>query len=521
MSSQINTRQIGLFILIGAGLFLAWFAGNYVADEDYLPIAVVVVSAVCLAIFFGLGRSLYLLIPVCWGLTGRINILPLPFDVRQLVVVAASGIFIADLIFKRRSRKQHFNKLIDALLILNLFYLAITFCRNPVGVAAIGGGERVGGRPYIDVILGVMTYLILSREIMPPTFFQKLPKWILATAAFAAFAGAVGMFVPAVGAKLAYFYSGFGPSGSVVGDVGAATGIVSMGEDRLEFLSYPGGVLCLYVVSLINPLQLISPSRFRALAAYSSGILMVMLSGFRDGFVSIILSTVASTVVRDRFVGFVKLAFIFIVIALTAIALSLTDLKLPFTFQRTLSFLPGNWDYEAVASAKDSSEWRFKMWREVIESDKYIHSKIFGDGFGIPRVEFERQMASMIGGGSAYQGEMGAQEAFMINGDFHSGPLTIVRFVGVIGLLLFLPLIFMTSWYAFTLIRRTRGTPYQFCMLFVGIPQLANPIFFLFVFGDYRIELISQLFTIGLLKMLDASLNDYQKRNFLMPKALS
>ena len=453
-------------------------------------------------------------------MTGKVSILPLPFDVRQLLVLVASGIFIADLIFKRRIRKQRY-KLIDALLIINLMYLTLTFLRNPVGVAALGGGERVGGRPYIDVILGVMAYLILSREIMSPTYLKKLPQWILAAAAFAGLAGAVGMFFPSIGAKLALFYSGFGPVGSLVGEVGNAIGNVSIGEDRLEFLAYPGSVLCLYVVSLINPVHLIRPAHLRALAAYTIGVVFVMLSGFRDGLIGVIMSTYAAVMLRDRFVGFVKLGSLFVLIATGVALLSISNIQLPFTFQRTLSFLPGDWDPSAVASAKDSSEWRFKMWREIIESDKYIHNKIFGDGFGILRLEFERQMAAKQSGSLAYQGELAAQEAFMINGDFHSGPLTTVRFVGVIGLLLFLPLLFMTAWYAYTLVRMTRGTPYQFSMLFVGIPQLFNPLIFFFVFGDYRLELVNQLFVIGFLKMIDGSLRNYQKKGLLITKPIS
>lgn len=511
MSSQINVQKLSLYFVIGAGILFAWFAGNYVAEENYFPIVAVLGSLGCLVVIMGMGRSIYLLIPIFWGLTGKISILPLPFDVRQLVVIAASVIFIGDVIFKRKMRKPQY-KIIDLVLLLNLIYLAVTFCRNPVGIAAIGGGERVGGRPYIDVILGVMTYLILARERITQEFFLKLPKWILATAAFSAFAGAVGMFVPSVGAKLSFFYSGFGPSGSVVGQVGNALGNVQLGEDRLEFLGYPASVLCLYVVSMVNPLQLVSAAHIRALVAYSSAVVMVMLSGFRDMLITVILNTAAATVLRDQFVGFVKIIFAVISISLLGVLLSFTDLKLPFTFQRTLSFLPGNWDSLAVASAKNSSEWRLEMWKEVIKSDKYIHSKTFGDGFGIPRIEYEKQMAIMMSGGGGYEGELAAQEAFMINGDFHSGPLTTVRFVGVVGLLLFLPLIFMTSQLSFRMIRETKKTPYQFCMLFIGIPQIFNPVFYIFVFGDYRSELVNQLYTIGLLKMISSSLSHYRRQ---------
>jgi len=105
MTSQINTRQIGLLFVVGLGLIFAMFAGNYIAEEDYLPIVVVLGFLIVLTVILGVSKSIYLLIPVCWGLTGSVSALPLPFSVRQLVIIAAGAIFISSIIFKRQSAK--------------------------------------------------------------------------------------------------------------------------------------------------------------------------------------------------------------------------------------------------------------------------------------------------------------------------------------------------------------------------------------------------------------------------------
>ena len=509
MSQSVTSQKLGFFGVIVAGLLFAWFAGNDIADENLFPIAVVLGGLFSLTVIFGLGRSVYLLIPITWGMTGKISVLPLPFDVRQLVVLVSSGLFISDLIFKKRIRKQRYQK-VDILVFANLLYLSVTFLLHPVGVAAIGGGDRVGGRPYLDVLLGLMAYLILSRQKPSLHYIKRLPVFCLSVALFSAFAGLVGRFLPAVGAKLAYFYSEFAPGMIVEGNLAGFVSGTQFGQDRMEFLLYPGTTVCLFVVSQVNPAFLIRPEYWRSAIFYICGVLMVMLSGFRDGLINIVMTAFAASFLREKFMGIVKILFFVITIVLGGIVASYADFSLPYTFQRALAFLPGNWDVDAVASAKDSSEWRIEMWKEVIKSDKYIRNKIFGDGFGIPREDYEKQLVIMMsGGGGGYEGALAAQEAFMINGDFHNGPLTVVRCMGVVGLFLFIPLTIAVAFYAYRMIMATHGTPFQTYVLYVGIGLLVNPVIFLFVFGDFKAEIVNDLFAIGLLNMISTSFDDY------------
>jgi hypothetical protein len=505
MVSQINTRQLSLILVTGLGILFALFAGNYVADEDYTPIAVVLGFLVVVTIIFGAGQSIYALIPICWGLTGKISVLPLPFDVRQLVIILACGLFIPAIIFKSKMRKPTFES-IDLWIWINILYIASAFFRNPVGVAAIGGGARVGGKPYVDVILGLMAYLMLSRFLISPRFAGKLPIYMVLVSAFTALAGGIGMLVPSVGFVLGKFYSTFLNSSSLVG--GEAVEAV-MGETRLGFLTGFGSSLILFCISSVNPLQLIRIQNLKLLIFYCSGYIMILLGGFRNGIIAAALQSAAAIFIRDRFVGIVKFLFLTFIITVGGILVSYSPVNLPYTFQRALCFLPGNWDETAKADAQGSSEWRFEMWKTALTSDKYIKSKFFGDGFGFLREDFERGVDIMYGRARLGANES-AQEQFLLDGDYHSGPVSSIRFVGYLGLVLFMILLVKSAFYATSLIRKCMGTPFEKISLFLGIPIIIYPLFFVIVFGDYRTGIVDLLYNVGMMKLLNLSLSDYQ-----------
>ena len=493
------------FLVILGGCLFAMYAGNYIAEENYVPIAAVLGIFAAGTFFFRMGTNMYLMIPVCWGLTGSISILPLPFNVRQLMIILATVLFLAGYIFKVGKPYRVTYEIIDLWIWINLGYLFTVFLRNPVGFAAIGGGGRVGGKPYIDVMLGVAVYLMLSRFRMPLSFAKRLPLLMVGVAAFASFAGALALFFPGVGNVLGRVYSDF----ASIGDFD--TGSISAGETRLGFLLGIGTALSLYVVCRVNPVKLIEPVNIWWLVLYVCGVIMVLLSGFRNGIIEIFLMTTIAAMIKERWDGFSKIMVFTMVLALCGVVASFTTLKLPYTFQRALCFLPGNWDAEALSDAKGSSEWRYEIWRLALTTDRYIHSKVFGDGFGFSREEYERCLYAMLNGTRAYEGEGSNQEAFLIDGDFHSGPVTAIRFVGVVGLALLLPLFYMSITYAIRLIKRAERSPYQFCVLFFALPAIYMPLLFLFVFGDYRTGFVYLLFNIGMMKMLSASIESHQE----------
>lgn len=506
--SNLNTQRLGLFLIMGIGILFAFYAGNYVAEEDYTPIAIVLGGLVGITLVFSVGTNAYLMIPICWPLIGSIYLLPLPFNVRQLAMIFASLIFVSDLIFKRTRKKKVPFDILDLWVCINVGYLVTVFFRNPVGINVLGG-DRVGGRPYVDVALGVMTYLILRRETISPKMSRLIPVVWLGAEIFNAVGGLVGVYFPILGSKIGMLYSGFLPSFGR-----EALGAV-VGEDRLTSLQSAGTTMVLYIVCNVNPTYLIRPQNFVKLLGYLLGVILIMLSGFRNALFNVFLTTAFGVILRDRFVGFVKVLTIALTVVLTALLLSYSSINLPWTFQRTLSFLPGNWDPTAVAAAKDSSEWRYEMWRLALSTDRYIHNKLFGDGFGMSRQDYERVLDAGLGG-VGFIGESATQEQFMVSGQFHSGPVSSIRFVGYFGLLLFLVLLLILPRCAYLLIGRSRGTPHQFLALFIGIPVIIYPIFFLFVFGAYENDIINALFFAGMIKMLNSTLDQSKQHHSLM-----
>lgn len=495
--NNINARQLGLFLLAGLGVLFSFFAGNYVADENYIPLLAVAGFMVVSLVFFSVGTSVYLLIPACWGLQGQISILPLPFDVRELAIILASVFFVSGLIFKTDKGKLTIEK-IDVILLINIGYLVTVFFRNPVGINALGG-DRVGGKPYVDVVLGMMAYIMLSRYSIRKQDALKLPLIWICTAGFSSLAGTISQVLPGLGTVLGKFYSPFTPF-----DMSEAGGDVTMGETRVSTVDL-GSALVLYVCSKYNPTTILKNNRIGAFFSYLLGWVLIFLSGFRNAIIGAFLTTLAATVLRDRFLGFVKVAFLTLTILIGGVLISYTNITIPLTFQRALSFLPGNWDQEAIQDAKGSTEWRFRIWTIALTSEKYIKSKMLGDGFGFLRADLET-MADAMHGGAGFGGEDSAIEAELINGDFHSGPVSSIRCVGYVGLLLFFPLLIAKAIYALDFIKNARGTHFQFLSLFVGIPNIFSPFFFVFIFGDYRGDLIGTLYTVGLLKMLNKAL---------------
>lgn len=495
-STNINSRAITVFIIVAIGLIVALNAGNWIADENYTPIAVLFAALLGILAFFGFGKVGYLLIPICFGLTGQISMLPLPFSVSQLVIMLSSGVFISSLIFKKKIRKPS-HEIIDLLAWLNIIYLFVVFLRNPVGVRALGS-ELVGGKPYFDFMLGVMSYVILSRGVISPKQAKVVFRWSIGLTVAVSLICTAIFFVPAIGKVLGKFYSAFSTwSLEDISDI-------SVGATRLTPLQDGGLSLVLLSLCYSDPMKMLDPGYHRYLLSYFTGIIMVLLSGFRSALFEIFFLTAVASFFRSKIVGLSKFAFAILCIATLFMLGSFTDLKLPITAQRALCFLPGNWDADAVTAAEESSEWRFRMWELMMKTDYYIRSKLWGDGYGFTQKEFEIMM-SLKEGGAGFGGVDAHLEPHLIQGTVHSGPISSIKRVGYVGLGLLIIFMVGLSIYAYQSLKAAQGTPYEIIGYYYCLPIIITPFLFIFVFGDYS-DISKLMFYLGMLKMINESI---------------
>jgi hypothetical protein len=151
------------------------------------------------------------------------------------------------------------------------------------------------------------------------------------------------------------------------------------------------------------------------------------------------------------------------------------------------------------------------MWKDAL-SGGFIKNKLLGDGFGFDRAAMNL-IADQMQGGVGFVGGT-RHEAHMIRGSFHSGPLSSIRFVGVVGLVLILCLMGAVFRLALITAFKAKGTPYFPLALFVGIPFLWLPFHFIFIFGAFDNALKSLIIGIGMLNIIGKSIVTFGNFNF-------
>jgi len=454
----------------------------------------ILLGVASIALVVWLRAKTWILIALTWDLSGSVPLTNLPLGVRDFVVLVVLGsyvIFYAVKLIRVSTRLD----MVDFLIGLMLLYLLTVYIRNPVGTAALGS-EKVGGRPYFDAGIAFLAFAVLSRAPVDSQSLRRMPFYLLIATALTSLASLGISLFPAFGAPLGSIYSGFAPAEGVVqADV----------TERQQGLSWGSNNGMRLLCSYFPPITLLIPLYFWRFSAASACMAGVLLSGFRSSLVTVVLYSVLSSFFQRRIKDIVIIGIIGAAM-ITLLGLGNRRIfTLPLAVQRALTMFPGNWDPIAEANAKDSTQWRLEMWRIVLNEDRYIQNRVFGDGYGFTRSELATMISEQLGGQGFYGGAR--QESFMISGMFHSGPLSTIRYVGYIGLFIYTSLIVLMATRAWKLVRAVEGTPYFPAVLFVGMSIIISPFVFYFIAGAFQYNLPDTIFAAGLLKLLERGVN--------------
>jgi hypothetical protein len=381
-----------------------------------------------------------------------------------------------------------------------LAYVLSVFLRNPVGTESLGS-NRVGGKPYVDVIIAYLGYWVLARASVGLRQARFVPLLTLFGTSASAALNFLSYRLPWLVGPISMVYAG----------IAAAENNADMFAEfqdegaRYFYLQGVGISLTNAACSLWRPLTLVNPLHFRRFVCFMLGIGAILLSGFRSGFFGVAEIFLLSSYFRGGWREAMRVTMVgggllvFIMIGQGRL------FDLPYPAQRALSFLPGKWDESAKMEAQGSTEWRLEMWEAMLTGNKYIQNKWLGDGFGFTHQQLEIMTANMMTGTTEDQ-----QENLMINGGVHSGPVTAIRYVGYIGLLMFLIFLVLLACYAVRLIRRARGTP-LFPVAFVfGAGLILYPFNYVFIFGSFDGDLPNAIMSLGYLKLIQNSLDAYE-----------
>ncbi|MEI6674206.1 MAG: hypothetical protein WCO57_03405 [Verrucomicrobiota bacterium] len=493
--SFMDSKKIQFIILGILATFVALYLGISAATAQFETIVWVIGSTVVITCI-ALGRKIWLLIPFmsALGIGFRIPGQPDSGLMGQILVI---GFCVPLFLMRKLPLRLAWTELEFWVLVVTLF-VAQVYLRNPVGVN-IFGGESVGGKPYAIFAITMVSGLLLSGLKVHASDL----KWVLRLSILGGLTNLVvsilGMLVPVVG-----FYTGgsylrtdqpnYEEYGKKV-DTEAAT--------RIGFLGAFGNNLALWISAYISPLRACQRPFWASLILLA--LAATMMSGYRNNVAAVGMTFLVGIAYRSGFSGLVATIWS-IIVALCLLTAINTLSPLPPNVQRSLSFLPGNWNQRYSLEAESSNEWRFDIWREVLLTDRWIENKWFGDGLGFKASELASQTAMRRGVRKGISGFDAHRESILTNGDYHSGPIQTIRTIGYIGLMCLLLAQIRVAIHAHRQIMRCRNSEWFPLALFIGIPLIWSPIFFVFIVGTFKGATSSLLIGCGMIRLLQNNL---------------
>lgn len=492
----MDSNKIKAIIIAVLATFAALYLGISAATAQ-LEVIGWVMGGLTLITCLLLGRRIWLLMPllVSTNLSLRLPGAPDSTLLAETLVLSFCSLL---LLMRQLPFRLKGSELLWWILILGLFVVQV-YVRNPAGLSVFGG-TTVGGRPYFLFAIALFTSILLSGLIVPPAELKTALKLSILGGLANLGISVLGHFIPTVGYWTGATYTNSGEedltnAGEAV-DTGRAT--------RVTFLSPLGTNIALWVSSFKSPLTGCLHPIWGGLILLS--IAAAALSGFRNAVAMVALTYLVGLYYRGGVVS-IFLSAIGGALALAILAIVNMASPLPPNFQRSLSFLPGTWEQRYIQDAEGSTEWRVEIWKEVLLTDRWITNKWLGDGLGFSARELAYQ-ASLTEGQkrTGISGFDSQRESILASGDYHSGPVQTIRIIGYIGLAALLMYQFRLAVHAHRQIIRCKNTEWFPVSLFIGIPLIWNPIFFIFIFGDFKSAASTLLIGTAMVRLLENNL---------------
>ena len=436
---MITERTIINFLVIGATLFLAPFIIYSTLTIDYGPIVLLGGFCILALGFFFLKDKLCIWPLLGTGIVGTLNFLPLPLQATHIFCILLICYFITGYIaIRQTSIKLGRTRFLWPILIVTLIVL---YHNHSVGVHVLGSATE-GGKPAILIFLVVVAYFCGINVKSPPVnFLSRVPIYFVLLSFISNIPFFISSFFPSLAPYLYYI------SGNVNLDVYAESqGGTSIGEEggigRSLALASISAALQLFLVARYPIGSWVRPERWwvAGLALICMG--LAVESGYRNVLFSYVVVTMVATLCHYSVRALVLPLSLFMV-AMVLIVASNDNLihvpvnRLPLIAQRSLSFFPGDWDSEALESAKESNDFRMNI-QNVYIKEYLLKSPFFGNGYSIDTKEYDALNTGMM---SATDDASYIQAKLFITGKmFHTGWLSVYDAVGIVGTLAFVVL---------------------------------------------------------------------------------
>jgi hypothetical protein len=358
---NISVTQITWAIGLLLGLALAIAMGSAVGSNDFQKVIMILGAGIGIATFLVIGKHYWLLIPLSMGA----KFPAVPFGGRSLefpeLAIAACSVFFI-LRVATRKEKLHLFRSINLPILIFVAWVSMVFVLNPIGLAMLGSSTG-GGRFYVKIALAFAAFVILSNR----SYSERDIRWVIALLIFGAIFGVVYGFAE---------YTLVGPA------IDPVTGMV--GDEFYtwhQLLSLPAMTIAFLVFSRWSPREVFGLQRPLIALIYLGCLALVLLSGKRMGLAAVLMAPAVSALMFRQMIYIpVALALLFTAVATLVVGQG-QWFNLPIVAQRTLSWLPGNWDSELENLRGGGDDFRTELRRVAMESIKRY--PIVGRGFSI------------------------------------------------------------------------------------------------------------------------------------------
>ena len=482
-------REDIIKILIQTGLFLgAVLLGIFIAPSQPL-----LVLGLCLGIFVfvflgKLGRRMWILFPITAGFTGSINLIPgglSPFQVVSILLFMMCLYFLAnDPKFRIRTGPWWIFWPLGA---LNLILLYNWIKGRDLGMNMFGS-RMVNGKAYIECIVPFVGYVAAISIRKPDSFHDRmLPLYVLFGYFVDTLFFAISTIFPMISPILYRYYS------SVNLEAFEAVGVSQTAAISQDYVLRFGASGVLAYIGL-TALQVYLPYyRWLALPGLFVGPLFLLISFFLS-----LISGFRNTIAKFFLIGLIGLwqsfrvySFFLILPALAILGLFLWShgklFELPRSVQRSLTWLPGDWDPSVKNATEGSSKFRVNL-RRVYMSEFFRSTNLLGEGYLYRREDLLLSQESFWRR-AGFTKEMDEDESirgYIIRRSHHEGILNVHHITGHLGTLVWVvfSLLVLIKCLPFVLLEQVN--PRTSTAHFGAILMLIAIIGFWFLFGSLR-----------------------------------
>ena len=481
---NLTVQKVCLFLITVVFFIAAPWITSEVLGGNTLPLIALGGVAVTLLFVYGLGDRCWWIIPFCLSIDGCLNFLPLNFSMQELAVLTVFCYLLLRMILGMDVPWKLGPAILwvplSGVLAVVLYHWIIS---GDIGIKMLGGSGW-GGRKYFKVFIAFLCIpLLASFPGMRWQDLQKVPLIYFLGSFVDIVPDLLTTFIPASAPLVWRVYSGVNLSefgGALKGNFAGEAGITRFGT-----LAKMGSAFGLVILCYLPPYTWLQPARLWALPAIILGGAFCALSGFRNTVFRYGLSLLAGMVATLRF----KSLLVLPLLASAVLAVSLTQGKVfqyPLQIQRSLSFLPGEWNFKAISEAKGSSEWRQKI-DELFYKEYFQQAPLLGQGYHFdPRLAIQETdiYLAVIRRQAEAGDEYGDVRSFIEMRQPHEGPVHILLVTGVVGAVFFVAYCLALLVYSFGSVLKIPArevAPLQIWAVAMLLPEILG---FFLVFGD-------------------------------------